>query len=119
MSVVTLRKLATQPPDALLTSFRKPERSPDDDVVDLSALVARQSELSPSGFARVEIPLLGADGAITGVLCRNTGVGFPDNAPSRIERDAAQVPMTSAICWPSSTAACACSTSRPTPLTAP
>ena len=90
MSVVTLRKLATQPPDALLTSFREPERSPDDDVVDLSALVARQSKLSPSGFAWVEVPLLGADGRITGVLCRNTGVDFPDHAPPQIERDAAQ-----------------------------
>jgi signal transduction histidine kinase len=90
MSVVTLRKLATQPFDALLTSFREPERSHDDDVVDLSALVARQSELSPSGFAWVEVPLLGADGRITGVLCRNMGVDFPDHAPPQIERDAAQ-----------------------------
>lgn len=90
MSVVTLRKLATQPPDALLSSFREPGCSPEDDVVDLSALAARQAELFPSGFAWIEIPLLGADGSITGVLCKNTGVGFPDNAPSRIERDAAQ-----------------------------
>jgi signal transduction histidine kinase len=90
MSVVTLRKLATQPPDALLISFREPERSHDDEVVDLSALVTRQSELSPSGFAWVEVPLLGADGKITGVLCRNTGVDLPDHAPPQIERDAAQ-----------------------------
>jgi signal transduction histidine kinase len=90
MSVVTLRKLATQLPGSLLASFREPERSLDDDLIDLSALVDRQSELSPSGFAWVEIPLLGADGGITGVLCRNTGVGFPDNAHPRIERDAAQ-----------------------------
>jgi signal transduction histidine kinase len=90
MSVVTLREMATQPPDALLTSFREPERSPDDDVVDLSALVARRAELSPSGFAWVEIPLLGADGSITGVLCRKTGVGLPDSTAPRIERDATQ-----------------------------
>src|ERR1700749_4366290 len=90
MSVVTLRKLAMQPPDALLIPFRERECSPDDDGVDLSALVARRAELSPSGFAWVDIPLLGADGSITGVLCRNTGVGFPDNVPPRIERDAAE-----------------------------
>jgi signal transduction histidine kinase len=90
MSVVTLRKLATQPPDALLTSFREPECWHDDDVVDLSALVTRHSELSPSGFAWVEVPLLDADGKITGVLCRNTGVGLPDNALPWIERDEAR-----------------------------
>jgi signal transduction histidine kinase len=90
MSVVTLRKLAMQPPDTLLIPFREPECSPDDDVVDLSALVARRAEFSPSGFAWVDIPLLGADRSITGVLCRNIEVGFPDNAPPRTERDAAQ-----------------------------
>ena len=90
MLAVTLRKLATQLPGSLLTSFREPERSPDDDVIDLSALVDRQSQLSPSGFAWVEIPLLGANGGIMGVLCRDTAVGFPDNARPRIERDAAQ-----------------------------
>jgi signal transduction histidine kinase len=90
MSVVTLRKLATQPPDALLTFSPEPERASDDDVVDLSGLVARQSGLCPSGFAWVEVPLLGADGKITGVLCRNSSFDFPDNAPSQIERDPAQ-----------------------------
>jgi signal transduction histidine kinase len=90
MPVVTSRKLATQPPDALLTSFGEPERVPDRDVVDLSALVPRQSELSSSSFAWVEVPLLGEDGRITGVLCRNTGVDFPSLAPAPIRRDAAQ-----------------------------
>ena len=90
MPVVTLRKLATRPPDALLNSFMEPERSPADDVVDLSALVTRQSELSSPGLAWVEVPLLGEDGRITGVLCRNACVNFPDRTPPRIERDAAQ-----------------------------
>jgi signal transduction histidine kinase len=90
MSVVTLRKAATQPTDAFLTSFREAECSPEDDVIDLSALVARQSELSQSSFAWVEVPLLGADGKITGVLCRNTGIDFPDHKHPQIERDAAQ-----------------------------
>jgi signal transduction histidine kinase len=89
MSVVTLRKLTTLR-SSFFASYREPERSPDDDVIDLSALVDRQSEFSTSGFAWIEIPLLGADGGITGVICRNTGVGFPDNARPRIERDAAQ-----------------------------
>jgi signal transduction histidine kinase len=91
MSVVTLQKSATQPPDAFLTSFGEPECVPDRDVVDLSTLVARQSELSSSGFAWVEVPLLGEDGRITGVLCRNTGVDFRPRVPAPIERDAAQV----------------------------
>src|ERR1700733_11091670 len=91
MSVVILWKLATQPSEALLMTLRAPERSPDNDVVDLSPPITQQSEVSPFGFAWVEIPLLGADGKITGVLCRNTGVGFPDNALPRVERDAAQV----------------------------
>jgi signal transduction histidine kinase len=90
MSVVTLRKSATQPLDALLTSSRERQRAPADDVVDLSALVARQSELRPSGFAWVEVPLLGEDGRITGVLCRNSSFDFPDHALPQIERDAAQ-----------------------------
>jgi signal transduction histidine kinase len=86
MSVMTY--LAMQQPNALLTSFRKPAGSHDDDVIDLSVMVARKSELSAPAFAWVEIPLLGADGQITGVLCRNTRSGFPDNAAPRIERDA-------------------------------
>jgi signal transduction histidine kinase len=90
MSVVTLRKMATQPPDSLLTSFRDEERSPVDDVVDLSAALARQFELSASGFAWVEIPLLGTDGRITGVLCGSTGTDFPEGALAHINRDAAQ-----------------------------
>jgi signal transduction histidine kinase len=91
MSVLILRKLAAQPPDALLTLFTEPERALENDVFDLSTLVARQSELSPSGFAWVEVPLLGEDGRITGVLCRNTGVDFRPLVPAPIERDAAQV----------------------------
>jgi signal transduction histidine kinase len=90
MTVVTLRKLATQPPDALLTSFGGRERAPSGDVVDLSALATRQSELSSSGFAWVEVPLLGEDGRITGVLCRRTGMDFLSLALAPIERDAAQ-----------------------------
>jgi signal transduction histidine kinase len=90
MSVVTLRKLATQPPDSLLTSFRDEERSPVDDVVDLSAALARQFELSAPGFAWVEIPLLGPDGRITGVLCGSTGTDFPEGGLAHINRDAAQ-----------------------------
>jgi signal transduction histidine kinase len=90
MPMVTLRRLATQPPEALLTSFIEPERVPDGDVVDLSALIGRQSELSPTGLAWVEVPLLGEDGRITGVLCRNTSVDFPPRAPAPIEHAAAQ-----------------------------
>jgi signal transduction histidine kinase len=90
MPVVTLRKLAAQPPDALLTSFDVVERVPDGNVVDLSALVARRAELSSSGFAWVEVPLLGEDGRITGVLCRNRGVDFTPLPPAPIGRDAAQ-----------------------------
>jgi signal transduction histidine kinase len=90
MPVVTLRKLATQPPEALLTSFGKPERVPDGEVVDLSVLIGRQSEPSPTGFAWVEVPLLGEDGRITGVLCRNSRVDFPPRTPAPIEHAVAQ-----------------------------
>jgi signal transduction histidine kinase len=89
MSVMTLGNLATQQPNVLPTSFREPEHSSDDGVVDLSAMVARKSELSAPAFAWIEIPLLGEDGRVTGVLCRNTRLGIADNAPPRVERDAA------------------------------
>jgi len=89
MSVMTLRNLATQQPDVLPTSFREPEHSSDDGVVDLSAMVARKSELSAPAFAWIEIPLLREDGRVTGVLCRNTRLDFADNAPPRVERDEA------------------------------
>jgi hypothetical protein len=89
MSAVTLRKLATRPPEALLTSVREPERPSDDDVIDLSTLVAKLEDGPSSGVAWVEIPLIGQDGRITGVLCRNTGFDFPNSGPPQIERDAA------------------------------
>jgi signal transduction histidine kinase len=90
MPVMTLRKLATQPSDALPTSFHTPERVLDGEVVDLSALIGRRSELSPTDFAWVEVPVLGEGGRITGVLCRNVGVDFPPRTPAPIEHAAAQ-----------------------------
>jgi signal transduction histidine kinase len=88
MSVVTLRKTATQPPEALPTPFEVPQRCGYGDVVDLSALTA--PETSSSGFALVELPTLGADGRITGVLCSSAGVDFPDEVPALVGRDVAQ-----------------------------
>ena len=82
MSVVTLRKTATQPPEALPTPFEVPQRCGYGDVVDLSALTA--PETSSSGFAWVELPTLGADGRITGVLCSSAGVDFPDEVPALV-----------------------------------
>ena len=89
MSVVTMRKSAMRPPDTLLTFAGEPERAPYDEVVDLSGLAVRQSRLRPSG-SWVEVPLLGVDGRITGVLCRSSAFDFPENTPPQIERDPAQ-----------------------------
>jgi signal transduction histidine kinase len=87
MSVVTLRKTATQPPEALLSPFEMPAAAGGEEVVDLSVLAA-PTDVS-SGFAWVELPMLGADGRITGVLCRCAGVDFPRDVPARAGRDAA------------------------------
>jgi signal transduction histidine kinase len=89
MSVVTMWKSAMRPPDTLLTFAREPEGAPYDDVVDLSGLAVRQSRLRPSGVW-VEVPLLGADGRIAGVLCRSSGFDLPENTAPQIERDPAQ-----------------------------
>jgi hypothetical protein len=89
MSVVTLRRMAVQPPEAIFTPFEMPERSGYDSIVDLSALTAQPSETFSSGRAWMELPTLGADGRITGVLCKSAAVDFPTDAPAHVGRVAA------------------------------
>ena len=89
MSVVTLRSMAVRPPEAIFSSFETPERSGYDNVVDLSALTAQPTETLPCSQAWVELPTLGADGGITGVLCRSMVVDLPKAAPAHAGRDAA------------------------------
>jgi signal transduction histidine kinase len=86
MSLVTLRKMTARPPDALITPFEIPGRSGCDDLVDLSALTALQSETPSSGLAWVELPTLGADGGITGVLCTSASIDFPPQVPRQVAR---------------------------------
>jgi signal transduction histidine kinase len=90
MSVVTLRRMAAvQPPEAIFTPFEMPEGSGYDSIVDLSALTSQPAETFSLGHAWVELPTLGADGRITGVLCRSTVVDFPTDAPAHVGRIAA------------------------------
>jgi signal transduction histidine kinase len=88
MSLVTLRKMASQPPEALFTPPR-PVRVGCGDVVDLSTLTAQLPETTSSSLAWVELPTLGADGSITGVLCRNAGIDFPTGVLAHTDPDAA------------------------------
>jgi signal transduction histidine kinase len=89
MSVVTLSKIAPLP-EAFPTSFEASNLHATDDLVDLSCLTARRPEVPASGFAWVELPTLGADGRVSGVLCRSTGVDFPAEMPRQDARDVAQ-----------------------------
>jgi signal transduction histidine kinase len=86
MSLVTLRKMTAQLPDALITPFEIVGRTGCDDLVDLSALTAPQSTNISSGLAWVELPTLGADGGITGVLCRSASIDFPAQVPRQVAR---------------------------------
>src|ERR1700761_4968603 len=48
----------------------------DASVVDISDLTPQES-LDVQDFAWVELPLLGGDGRITGVLCQRSGIAVP------------------------------------------
>jgi signal transduction histidine kinase len=78
--------MAVQQPEAIFTPFEIPERSDYRNIVDLSALTAHPPETFSSGQAWVELPTLGADGRITGVLCRSTAVDLPADPPTYVGR---------------------------------
>jgi signal transduction histidine kinase len=91
MSVMSLRETAAPPPDSITTPFRICPPDDDEAVIDLSTLTTDRSGVSSPDFAWIEIPLLGADGKIAGILCRHTGVWFPDQTPQQLGRNTAQV----------------------------
>jgi signal transduction histidine kinase len=87
MSVVNLRK-GECPTSAILAPLKASHEATEEvaPVVDLSDLTEPlQVTMGPAG---IEIPLLGENGQITGVLCCNTRIGIPEESRARSEIDA-------------------------------
>jgi signal transduction histidine kinase len=74
------------PPSVIISPlWRQKVRDPNDgSVVDISNLVL-DSPNEDAAATWIELPLLGEDGRVTGVLCRRSPIGVP--GPSRIDAD--------------------------------
>jgi signal transduction histidine kinase len=77
------------PASAILSPLQALSGATDEDapVLDLSGLTTDPPQ-GACGLAWIEIPLLGENGQITGVLCRSARIGIPDEAAARYDGDA-------------------------------
>jgi hypothetical protein len=79
------------PPSAIISSlWASNSVASDPSVVDISDLTPEQP-LGVTGFIWREVPIVGPDGRITGVLCEDARIGIPDEFSVRTDEDATRI----------------------------